>query len=653
MVENFGNGISSSGDSHIVDCVIKDNGGSGIKCYGSGRLVENCLIAENGSDGLGGGIESRWGESIFRNCTIVGNSAETGGGLLIWRDGSIILENCIVAGNSASDLGDQCALLVDYYSYYTYAGSLTLNHSDVHGEIHVDPWCDLFTGPGVIDEDPLLVSIPWGGYYLSQVAAGQGADSPCVDSGNPQTEMVHGTTRTDWAQDDGTVDMGYHYRDPDEGPLPDTIVTSGPKHCSGVRVPAVTFAFTSTDEEYPPSDLDYSWRLNDGPWSDWSSNTWIAFTETVLESWNHFEVRARDPEGDIDPIPAEQIFSQHDNWPEERYTRLAVGPGPGPFNPPVVRTSLDQWLAYGVMRYGVNLAAGNIDGDGPDELITGPGPGAVFGPHVRCFRGDGTVISGAGFLAYGTNKYGVIVAAGDVEGDGYDEIITGAGPGAVFGPHVRGWNWDGGPAVQPMNGISFFAYGTLTWGVNVACGDIDGDGRDEIITGAGPGAVFGPHVRGWSYDDGETAPMAGTSFFAYDTPSFGVNVACGDLDADGIDEIITGAGPGPTFASHVRAWRYDGATVFRMPHVDYIAYEDLRFGVVVSAADVDGDGRDEILTMPGPGPVNQAWLRAWDVESGTVSMTGYPWDWNFLDDWLTHGGHVAGSKNGWAPPENK
>ena len=114
MVENIGTGISSSGRSHIVDCVIKDNGGVGIVCYRSGRLVENCLIAENGSDGLGGGIQSEWGESLFRNCTIVDNSAEIGGGLLIWREGSVILENCIVAGNSASEVGDQCALLVDY-----------------------------------------------------------------------------------------------------------------------------------------------------------------------------------------------------------------------------------------------------------------------------------------------------------------------------------------------------------------------------------------------------------------------------------------------------------------------------------------------------------------------------------------------------------
>jgi len=77
-----------------------------------------------------------------------------------------------------------------------------------------------------------------------------------------------------------------------------------------------------------------------------------------------------------------------------------------------------------------------------------------------------------------------------------DEVVTGAGPGAVFGPHVRAWDYDGGSGVTQVPGVSYFAYGTPKWGVNICCGDIDGDGYDEIVTGAGPGAVYGPHVRG-------------------------------------------------------------------------------------------------------------------------------------------------------------
>ncbi len=328
---------------------------------------------------------------------------------------------------------------------------------------------------------------------------------------------------------------------------------------------------------------------------------------------------------------------------------MITGPGPGESNPPEVRTfapgsgssPLSSWRAYGVDAYGVNVGAGDLDGNGIGELLTGAGPGAVFGPHVRGFNASGAPVPGVNFLAYGTNKYGVNVACGDLDNDGMDEIITGAGPGAVFGPHVRGWNVDGGTA-SSMAGVNYFAYGTPKWGVNVACGDLDGDGYDEIVTGAGPGAVYGPHVRGWNVDGGTAAPLAGVSFFAYGTLKFGVNVCCGDLDGDGIDEIVTGAGPGQIFGAHVRAFSWDGAAVSPVPGVSFFAYSDARFGAEIGAVDLDEDGMAEILTMPGPDPSMEAWLRGWNVDGGPVeAIPGIDFD-AYVDMGTQHGGTVTG-----------
>ena len=333
--------------------------------------------------------------------------------------------------------------------------------------------------------------------------------------------------------------------------------------------------------------------------------------------------------------------------PELQEAELVSGPGPGPDNPTLARvfeydspgTVLDEWNCYGVQKYGVNVACGDIVGDVQDEVITGAGPGAVFGPHVRGFDGRGAPVPGVSFMAYGTPRFGVNVSAGDIDGDGYDEIVTGAGPGAVFGPHVRAWNVDGATA-SAMGGVSYFAYGTLKWGVNVACGDLDGDGYDEIVTGAGPGAVFGPHVRGWDYDGTAIASMPGVSFFAYGTLRWGVNVACGDLDGDGMDEIVTGPGPGGIFGTHVRGWNVDGGTAEPMPAVSFNAYQGLLHGAVVGTADVDGDGFDEILTMPGPGEVNSAELKIWNVDGGAVSV-GTAFE-AYAGLGLGHGGRVAG-----------
>ncbi len=338
------------------------------------------------------------------------------------------------------------------------------------------------------------------------------------------------------------------------------------------------------------------------------------------------------------------------NGPSQPAPRIITGPGPNEandclarvWNPDSTGVALSEWAAYGVPKYGVNVATGDLDNDDLVEVITGAGPGAVFGPHVRGFTLMGTPVSGVNFLAYGTNKYGVNVAAGDLDNDGYDEILTGAGPGAVFGPHVRGWNVDGGTATS-IQGISYFAYGTPKWGTNVAAGDIDGDGYDEIITGAGPGAVYGPHVRGWNFDGGtSTSSIPGVSYFAYGTLKFGVNVACGDFDGDGIDEIVTGAGPGVVFGSHVRGWNYDGGPLTAVSGVSFFAYTGSLYGVRTALLDLDDDGYDELLTVPGPDPNWPGQVKAWNIDGGAATaIGGIDFD-AYADKGFMHGGSVAG-----------
>ncbi|MEK9152547.1 MAG: hypothetical protein AAB692_04220, partial [Patescibacteria group bacterium] len=187
--------------------------------------------------------------------------------------------------------------------------------------------------------------------------------------------------------------------------------------------------------------------------------------------------------------------------------------------------ALSRFEPYGHdYAFGVEVAVGDFDGDGRDEIVTGTGAGAV--PQVRVWSLDGKAL-GAGFMAFAPAfRGGVRVAIGDVYGTNRPVIIVAAGPGG--GPHVRIFSRSG-----KLLNSGFYAYAaSFKGGVHVAAGDLDSDGRDEIVTG--PGAGGGPQVRVFT-----SAGAAKGSFFAYDQKNRGgVDVAVGDIDGDGRNDIV-------------------------------------------------------------------------------------------------------------------
>jgi lysophospholipase L1-like esterase len=231
---------------------------------------------------------------------------------------------------------------------------------------------------------------------------------------------------------------------------------------------------------------------------------------------------------------------------------------------------------------GVRVAVADMNGDGYTDIICAAGPGG--GPHVKVFSGrDGSVIEQ--FFAYGPGfAGGVFVAVGDVTGDGIPDIVTGAGAGG--GPHVKVFDGQTGTLLN-----QFFAYAPgFAGGVSVAVGDVLGEGRDQVVTGAGPGG--GPHVKVF---DGPTGQEL-ESYFAYSaTFAGGVSVAVGDVDGDGRTDVITGAGAGG--GPNVRV--FDGATEAMVG--SFFAFDpSFGGGVRVAAADLPG-GAPLIVVTPGRG----------------------------------------------------
>lgn len=270
-------------------------------------------------------------------------------------------------------------------------------------------------------------------------------------------------------------------------------------------------------------------------------------------------------------------------------------------------SELASFFAYGqAFTGGVRVATGDVTGDGVADIVTGAGPGG--GAHIKVYDGKSGDVAKNFIVLIPSYPGGIYVAAGDVDDDGRADIVTGSGEGGLSQVSIY-------HATNSSLLLSYTPYGTaFTGGVRVATGDVDGDGSVDVITGAGPGG--GPHVKVFSGSTGQELD----SFFAYD-PGFlgGIYVAAGDVNGDQIDDIITGAGGGS--GGHVKV--FDGQTGSEIR--SFFAFDPgFSGGVRVAAGDVNGDGLADIITGAGPGAGPH--VKVFDGQTGSEiqSFFAYP-----------------------------
>jgi len=242
----------------------------------------------------------------------------------------------------------------------------------------------------------------------------------------------------------------------------------------------------------------------------------------------------------------------------------------------------------------IRVASADVTGDGVLDLIVGAGPGG--GPRVLVIDGFNgrTVRDYFAFEASFTG--GVYVAGADLTGDGFAEVMIGAGEGG--GPRLQIYDGAGGGLR-----VDDFAYeSSARTGVRVASGDFNADGVPDIYAAAGIGG--GPRVR--IFDATllpNFVPLA--DFFAYEsTQRGGAYIAGGDFDGDGIADVITGAGPegGP------RVRVFNGANLLLqdpnqpITFLDFFAFDpNSRNGARVALRDIDGDRTADIVVGSGGG----------------------------------------------------
>jgi hypothetical protein len=353
---------------------------------------------------------------------------------------------------------------------------------------------------------------------------------------------------------------------------------------------SITFQLTwSGNNPGPAPIVSYDIYVSDngGPFTAFArgtTQTSITFQGQPGHTYGFYSV-ATDAAGNVQATPAAAQATT--SVPLHVYvTGADAGGGPEVkvFSADTGQLLLDFFAFSPSFTGGVRVAVGYLQGNGTPDIICAPGPGG--GPNISVFNGlTGQRLAGplGSFFAFDPHfSGGLYVAAGDVYGTGYDDIIVGADSGG--GPNVTVFDGQSGNRVS-----SFFAYNPFfTGGVRVAAGDLNGDGHDQIITGAGPGG--GPNVSIF-----DAAGNLLNGFFAYN-PSFapGIYVAAGDLNGAAQADIITGPGAGG--GPQVSVFAEDGT-----PLGGYFAFDPSFTGGVRVAAATNADGTANVIAVQGPG----------------------------------------------------
>ncbi len=258
-------------------------------------------------------------------------------------------------------------------------------------------------------------------------------------------------------------------------------------------------------------------------------------------------------------------------------------------------------------RLGTSVASCDVNNDGFGDVIVGaPGYGANNRGRVYVYNGSARGLELASPQIFdGENDndfFGAVVAcAGDVNNDGFDDVLVGAS--AYSANKGRVYLYKGSAAgltlMQTIDGTS----AGERFGYSLACaGDVNGDGFDDVVVGApynsdnsvNSGKVY--YYNGSATGLDATRCMSTTGFAASDLLGYAVSSA-GDINADGYDDILIGS-PGYNGGTYTGLLCVCLGNASGPMYVGAIAGSavGIAFGSAVSpAGDVNGDGFDDVM----------------------------------------------------------
>lgn len=232
---------------------------------------------------------------------------------------------------------------------------------------------------------------------------------------------------------------------------------------------------------------------------------------------------------------------------------------------------------------GASVCVGDVNGDGQQEIIVGSGPGRRSEINIYSSQAQRTK-----YIIYPfpeEYKGGVDVACGDLDGDQVAEIV--AAVASEGNAQIKVFRANEHRAL-----ISNFLAEPEEFqgGVHIDIGDVDLDGQGEIIVSRARGTRS--RIRFFEMD----GTPKDTLIYPFDNEyKNGADVSCADVDGDSQEEIIVS-----TYREHtaqIKVFETNGTQ--RSEFTAYI--QDFQGGASVYAADLNQDGSAEIITGAGPG----------------------------------------------------
>ena len=234
-------------------------------------------------------------------------------------------------------------------------------------------------------------------------------------------------------------------------------------------------------------------------------------------------------------------------------------------------TSLPGWPQEMAGTTNGSASIGDIDRDGAPEIVAS----SASPPYVYAWNADGSLVPGWPVtINHPEDLVRTTAALGDIDADGYPEVIVGTLDTAYQQSEVYVWKGNGQLAPYWPQPVDF-----VIWSAPVV-GDIDGDYRNEIIVGNMRDRIYAWHGDG-SVQEGNWPVYVGSS----------VANACAlaDLDSDGLPEVLAGLGNGTT-----TALRHDGTPLAGWP-----VYAEPGAMNSPSIADLNGDGSQDVVAPSG------------------------------------------------------